>query len=93
MNVKYSSNFYFLLNEIVAFIALDKPTAAKKFKQSLLSSTKKDLQRPFHFKKSIYFNNDNCRDYIFKGYAISYLVDEVHQTVNVFGIIKNKFSY
>lgn len=93
MNVKFSTNFYALLNEIVIFIAKDKPIAAKNFKKSLLASVKKDLQQPFLFKKSIYFDNPHYRDYVYKGYTISYAVFEEDQTVNVFGIIKNKFSY
>ncbi len=93
MKVKFSTNFYYLLSETVDFIACDKPFAAKKFKKDLIFALKKDLQQPFHYKKSLYFNDESYRDYVFKGYTISCQVSDDEQFVNIFGIIKNKFSY
>lgn len=42
MNIKFTEEFYFLLNEIIDFIATDKPLAARKFKKDLITSIKKD---------------------------------------------------
>ena len=93
MKIELSDIFFENLGEIVRFIAKDKPIAAKNFKKKLIVAIHKDLQQPFLFKKSIYFDNPHYRDYVYKGYTISYAVFEEEQTVNVFGIIKNKFSY
>jgi plasmid stabilization system protein ParE len=93
MKIKFSDDFYFFLAEIIRFIAKDKPTAARKFKKNLISAIRKDLKFPFNFKKSIYYNDESYRDYVFKGYTISYQIIENENIVLIIGIIKNKYSY
>jgi plasmid stabilization system protein ParE len=93
MKISFSENFYFFLNEIIDFIAKDKPSAARKFRKDILLAIRKDLKFPYNFKKSIHFKSDSFRDYVFKGYVISYQVLEEKDTVLIFGIIKNKHSY
>lgn len=78
------------LENQVRYISRDKPNAAKKFKNELLKNLRKDLKTPFHFKKSIYYNDENIRDYVFKGYISVYEVDIIKNTVFVFGFIKHK---
>ena len=48
--------------------------------------------QPFHFRKSVYFNSEKIRDYVFKGYVSVYEVDEGKDMVFVFGFIKHKDS-
>jgi ParE toxin of type II toxin-antitoxin system, parDE len=90
MKIKFQSDFYFLLNEIVDFIAKDKLFASRKFKKDLLIALKKDLQNPYSFKKSIYFDDLSTRDYVFKSYTITYKIETENKLVVVLGIIKNK---
>jgi hypothetical protein len=42
MKVNLSENFYYLLDEIVDYIARDKPQGARKFKNDLIVNLKKD---------------------------------------------------
>ena len=49
---------------------------------------KKDLKNPFHFKKSIYFQNEFIRDYVFKGFTAVYEVDELNKIVTLLALIK-----
>lgn len=93
MKIEIDNRFFDLLGEIVRFIAKDKPSAAKKFKKDVLHAIRKDLKFPYNYKKSIHFESDSFRDYVFKGYVISYQVLEEENTVLIFGIIKNKHSY
>jgi plasmid stabilization system protein ParE len=93
MKIKFSYDFYFLMNEIIDFIAKDKPIAARKFKKELISAIKKDLKFPYNYKKSFYFEENSFRDYTHKGYTITFKVNEAQQLVIVVGIIKNKYSY
>ena len=58
----------------------------------MLKNIKKDLKHPFHFKKSIYFEEENIRDYVFKDYIVVYFIDAQHKIVSVFGFIKHKDS-
>ena len=90
MIIKLQDEFLFELNNQVFYISKDKPVAARKFKNDLLRNIRKDLKLPFHFKKSIYFNDENIRDYVFKGFTIIYYIDEAENSVSVFGFIKHK---
>lgn len=67
MKVSFTEDFVVQLKEQIKYIAKDKPIAAKKIKKDLLKNIKKDLVDPFHFKKSIYFEDEKYRDYVFKG--------------------------
>ena len=88
MKISFTNEFLVLLNEQIIYISKDKPKAAKKFKKELLLNLNKDLKFPYNYKKSIYFNNIEIRDYIFKGYTIVYEVSEEQQKVTVFEFIK-----
>jgi len=93
MKINFSENFYFLLNEIIDFIAKDKPEASRKFKKDLILAVKKDLKFPYNYKKSFYFEDDTFRDYTHKSYTITFKINDAKQLVIVVGIIKNKYSY
>ncbi len=92
MIVSISNEFLKLLTEQVRYIYKDKPRAALKFRKDLLKSIKKDLKQPFHFKKSRYIDNENVRDYVFKGYTCVYEIDVEQDVIIVFGFIKYKDS-
>jgi plasmid stabilization system protein ParE len=92
MIIKFEEDFLYSLNEQVRYIAKDKPLVAKKFKIDLLKNLKKDLKQPFNFKKSIYFNDETIRDYVFKGYKIVYYINLQQKIIYVFGFIKYKDS-
>jgi hypothetical protein len=64
--------------------------AAKKFKQDLIRNFKKNIPFPFHYKKSIYFEDKLIRDYAFKDYISVYRANNPENTVEVFGFIKYK---
>jgi mRNA-degrading endonuclease RelE of RelBE toxin-antitoxin system len=88
MKVKFTDNFFFLLNQQIEFIATDKLVAVRKFKKNLISSLKKDLTAPYRFKKSTYFRDEYIRGYIFKGYTIVYAINEKENIVIIFEFIK-----
>jgi mRNA-degrading endonuclease RelE of RelBE toxin-antitoxin system len=92
MIVSISNEFLELLVVQVRYIYKDKPKAALKFRKDLIKNIKKDLINPFHYKKSIHFNNYNIRDYVFKGYVIVCEVNVENNLVSVFGFIKYKDS-
>ena len=90
MKISIQDSFLFALNSQVNFIARDKPSASRKFKSDLLRNIKKDLKQPFHFQKSKYFEDENIRDYVFKGYVSIYEIDLERDIVTVFSFIKYK---
>jgi plasmid stabilization system protein ParE len=92
MKINITEGFMSKLNNQVDYIAAEKPTAARKFKKDLIKNIKKDLKYPFHFKKSRYYDDENIRDYVFKGYTAVYYIDIEKKYVSVFGFIKYKNS-
>jgi mRNA-degrading endonuclease RelE of RelBE toxin-antitoxin system len=87
-----SNEFLKLLTDQVRYIYKDKPRAALKFRKDLLKNIKKDLKHPFHFKRSRYFDDENIKDYVFKGYSVVYEIDVNQKVIYVFGFIKHKNS-
>ena len=92
MKVSFEEKFIIALNNQVRYISKDKPIAARKFKNDLIKNLKKDLKQLLSFKKSIYYNDKNIKDYIFKGYTCVFEIDIIQDVIVVFGFIKYKDS-
>ena len=88
MRVKISKSFKEKLNDQVEFIAKDKPSAARKFKSEIVQRIREISQMPFINRKSIFFNRNDIRDLIYKGYIIVYKINEREKTIEVFGFTK-----
>jgi hypothetical protein len=93
MKIKLTEKFKYQLGDIVIFISKDKPLAARKFKNDLIKKIKNDIVNTFHYKKSIYFDDEVYRDYIFKGYTTILKVDMKLEIVYVVGILKHINSF
>jgi hypothetical protein len=92
MKVSFEEKFIIALNDQVRYISKDKPISSRKFKNELIKNLKKDLKSPYHFKKSRYYDDENIRDYVFKGYTSVYKIDIIQDVIIVFGFIKYKDS-
>jgi plasmid stabilization system protein ParE len=88
MKVEITLSFREKLGNQIAFISKDKPNAARKFKQEIISKIRQLPQNPYSNRKSIYFNRLDIRDMIFKGYTIVYKIDEKKKSIVVFGFTK-----
>ena len=93
MKIEFAKTYQLSLLDQVLYIASDKPSAAKKFKNDIIKNIKKDLKQPYQFKKSIYFDDEDIRDYVFKGYTSVYKIDLKNQLIVVFGFIKHKETF
>ncbi|MDY0326895.1 MAG: type II toxin-antitoxin system RelE/ParE family toxin [Arcobacteraceae bacterium] len=79
------------LLEILKHIANDKITASKKFHKNLNKQITNLTNFPYKNRKSIYFEDDNIRDMIFKKYTINYEIDLNKNTLLILSIFnKNK---
>ena len=92
MKIEITKDYRLDLNEQIRYISKDKPQAAKKFKIDLILNIKKDLKHPFNFKKSRYYNDENIRDYVFKGYTFGYEINTKQNYIVIFAFIKHKKS-
>lgn len=76
MTIEKKPRFINKLLGIVAFIAKDKKSAAKKFEQNLESEILSLIDNPYRCRKSEYFDDEAYRDLIYYGYTIIYKVQD-----------------
>lgn len=88
MNIVYEPKFINKFNDIWSFIALDSKNRADNFKSEIKLKIENLENMPFRCRKSIYFENDNIRDLIFKGYTMPYKIDKKEETITILGINK-----
>ena len=88
MRLRILTSFGDKLNDQVEYIAKDKPAAARKFKSEVIKRIKGISAMPYANKKSIFFDREDIRDLIFKGYIIVYKINTENQTIDVFGFTK-----
>ena len=88
MKIRITKSFRKKLNEQVRFIAQDKPSAARKFKNDILVKIEQIPPIPYKNRKSIFFDRDDVRDLIYKGYIIVYKLNEEENSIEVFGLAK-----
>ncbi|PLY16450.1 MAG: plasmid stabilization protein [Sulfurimonas sp.] len=76
------------IQNILEYIAKDSLNQALKFQVKLDESIDKLVDMPYKFRKSIYFENENIRDLIFKEYVIPYKIDKNKNQIIIIGINK-----
>lgn len=76
------------LKTIVIYIAKNNPVQAKKFKNHLRVKMESIPNFPHKSRKSLYYEDENTRDLIFKGYTIPYLIDNNKQHIVILDIFK-----
>ncbi len=87
MEIVFTDEFKTEFSYIFDFIANDSLNRANDFKNLLLEKLKTVSLSPYAFRKSINFDNENIRDFIFKGYTIPYYVKD--DKIYVLGIYKS----
>jgi len=91
MKIIYSPIFERELIDIIDFIAKDKPEASINFALELEKYILDIPNNPLKYRKSIYFNNDNIRDMIYKKYTIVYEINREKECIEILAIFnKNK---
>jgi len=74
MIIRYKESFKSRLNRQLRYIAKDSPIHARKFRDALRLHIKSLKTNPYRCRKSIYFDDDTIRDFVFKGYVIVYKI-------------------
>lgn len=80
------------LKNILYFIAQDNKQNAKIFKNELIERIHKLSNMPYKFRKSIFFNDEQIRDLVFKGYVIAYEINDIESEIIIIGICKYKIN-
>ena len=86
MKIVRSKKYTKSLQEALKFISLDSGQRALNFKHELDEQVNNLDYMPFKFRQSIYFEDKNIRDLIFKGYTIVYKIDEEKKIITIVGI-------
>ena len=86
MTIIYNPIFDKEIIDIINYIALDKPSASINFALELEKLILDIPYFPFKYKQSIYFNDKNVRDIIYKGYTIIYEVNLDKNTIEILKI-------
>ena len=92
MQIIRDERYYLDLTEIMGFISRDSVQRAILFRTNLDISIDNIINFPLKYRKSIYFDSENIRDLVFKGYVVPYEIDLNNLTITVLGIVKWKFS-
>jgi len=88
--IKKDEHFKKQLRKVYDFISFDSKYYAKKFNKNLQQKVEALPHMPYKFRQSIYFDDEQIRDLIYKGYTIPYLIDEENKIIVLLGIIKYK---
>ncbi|MDP4764347.1 MAG: type II toxin-antitoxin system RelE/ParE family toxin [Salibacteraceae bacterium] len=88
--MKLSVNPAFLAKLLrqIDYIAQDKPEAALKFYLDIEERIYQIPNHPFKHRQSIFSDDPNVRDLIFKGYVITYRVLKDDAVIEVFSFYK-----
>ncbi|NEW60227.1 type II toxin-antitoxin system RelE/ParE family toxin [Sulfurovum sp. bin170] len=88
MIVEKGDKFDSKLDAVLDYIARDSLNRAIDFSVELEEKLNKLPHMPYKFRRSIYFDDENIRDCIFKGYVIPYLIDGINNKIILLGIVK-----
>jgi len=88
MKVVFKESFLQRLGSQVNYISRHHPANARKFKNELITLIKTIPNNPYRFRKSIYFDIDEVRDLLFKGYTVVFRI--AYSRIEVFGLVKHQ---
>lgn len=91
MTILKTDEFQAQLWEITNFIAQDSVNQAFHFIDSLDAVLKTLPAMPYRCRKSIYFDNEQIRDLVFKGYCVPYRIES--SNLIILGIIKYRENF
>ena len=91
MRINRSARYKNNLFQILDYIAQDKLGASENFLNELDKLINNLPNFPFKFRKSRYFDSENIRDMVYKGYTVIYRINEAKNTIDIVRIFhKNK---
>ena len=88
MTIIKDEPFSVALKSILKYIAKDSKTRALDFNNQLFDTISTIPDMPYKYRKSLYHNDENIRDLIFKGYTVPYKVDLAKQKIVLLDIFK-----
>lgn len=90
MKIVFKDTFLKRLENQIGYIATDSPKRARKFKNDLIKRISEIPKNPLRYRKSIYFDKEEIRDLIFKGYTVVFRITD--NQIEIFGFVKYQNS-
>ena len=90
MKIIFKDTFIYRLENQLEFIARNNPANSCKSKNELFNLIKAIPSNPRKHRKSIWYDDVDIRDVIFKGYTVVYRINKT--TIEIFGFVKYKHS-
>ena len=87
MKVELLETFLDQLNDQVDYIARNKPGAARNFYNDILIEVMKLGENPMLHRRSIYYEDENHRDMVYKGSKVIFQIDKLKDTVFAIGLV------
>lgn len=88
MKLVLKRTFLDRLKRQLDFIALDSPARSGKFGKALIKAVRNIPSNPLHYRKSVYFDDSNVRDMVFKGYSVVFTIEK--EEIVVFGLVNQQ---
>jgi len=88
LQIVYKKEFSQSLDATLDYIAIDSLNKALNFNRQLQKVINNIPNMPYKYRKSFYYDDENIRDMVFKGYTIPYLVDEDKDLIVLLDIFK-----
>ncbi|MEQ9188488.1 MAG: type II toxin-antitoxin system RelE/ParE family toxin [Cryomorphaceae bacterium] len=88
MELRINPSFTSKLYKQIDYIAQDKPGAALQFYLDLEERINQIPDNPFKYRQSIFADDPNVRDLIFKGYVITFRILHKEEIIEVFSFYK-----
>ena len=86
MKIIFKDTFIFRLENQLEFIATNNPANSRKFKNELFDRIKAIPSNPRKHRKSIWYDDPDIRDLIYKGYTVVFRIN--NNTIEIFGFVK-----
>ena len=90
MKIIFKDTFIIRLENQLDSISLNNPANSRKIKNELFNLIKAIPSNPQKHRKSIWYDDVDIRDLIFKGYTIVYRINKT--TIEIFGFVKHQQS-
>ncbi len=90
MSIQYREGFIKEITDLWDFIAQDSSNRATHFVNEIEQKIQTIPSLPYMYRKSIYFDDENIRDMIHKGYVVVYKIDNANDSIIILGINKYK---
>jgi plasmid stabilization system protein ParE len=88
MQIVFKKTFSKTLDNILDYIAKDSLKKSINFNKQLCKKISNIPYMPYKYRKSFYYNSNDIRDLIFKGYTIPYLIDNDNDRIVILDIFK-----